>query len=725
MALAEPFSPPTVLLADALVAPCWLLANGLLVAAAWKWARALFPDDSRFEMLGHTVVLGWGGVVAVALVLNLGGVLTGPLLLGGVAGCALAALLCRRLTPSPAAGPTPPERAEAGWWYCWGVLLAFGLGHVVADGLLVFPKDWDSLAYHIPLIDQWLHARSLFAPDGRQWSSPGNNELLGLWMVAPFSGDFLIHLNNLPATLLLASAAVGLGKRLGLSPSLAHLGSLAVVCNRVVLEQLVDAENDVAAAACFVAAALYVLRSAEGGGAGSTVLGAVSLGLLAGVKFYALGYAALVGACWVLLSLAARGRRGAAGALLAGGLGMLALGGYWYIRNWVAAGSPLYPRDFFRHPDTLTLIYPDAAHTSFLGNGRPELLELYVAAIWRMTGPCQLAGFVLAPLAAAWLIASGPWLCFRGARPAEARGRLAGALLLLGSGALLAVTPFAVEDVPGTLNQLRGGYCPVRYGLCFLSLATLAALLLLQDALGPGLGRIRGRLGGAGPGRARWGLWGLALLPGLALAGAVLFQLLRPDRRLEMDLSRVDGFLIGANLLPVVLLGVLAARAWPGLRRWRAFGLGAAALLAVACCCHLLAERWHHEFARHYDLRFGGEGFRALEQDGPGAGRVCALYYRCYPFFGSRRQYRVCQPVFVFSPEWLTEYLQRQGVTVVGTHWRQRGTIFLGFEECFARHPEAFAPISETQELVLFAVDPGRLGGGSVGRHAGEGGGAR
>src|SRR5262249_43937211 len=156
----------------------------------------------------------------------------------------------------------------------------------------------DSLAYHIPLIDQWLHAGSLYAPDCTRWSSPGNNEVLGLWMVAPFSGDFLIHLNNLPPTLLLASTAVGLGTRLGLSRPLAHLGGMAVVCNLVVLKQLVDTENDVAVAACFFAAALYVVRSAEGAGAGSAVLAAVSLGLLAGVKFYALGYAVLAGACW-------------------------------------------------------------------------------------------------------------------------------------------------------------------------------------------------------------------------------------------------------------------------------------------------------------------------------------------------------------------------------------------------------------------------------------------
>jgi hypothetical protein len=692
----------------------------LLVTAAWKWARTLFPRDPWFEVLGHTIILGWGCIVAVAFALSLAGALAGPLLLTAVTGCALAALLWHRLARLAARESPSPPRTGLGWSCCWAVLLAFWLGHVVVDGLLCFPIDWDSLAYHIPLIDQWLHAGSLYAPDCARWSSPGNSEVLGLWMVAPFSGDFLVHLNNLPATLLLAGAAVGLGLRLGLSRALAHLGGMALVCNLIVLKQLVDVENDVAVAACFFAAALYIVRSAEEGGAGNAVLAAVSLGLLAGVKFYASGYAVLAGACWVLLAFATRRWRGAAVALLAGLAGAAAFGGYWYIRNLVVTGSPLYPKDFFRHPDLLAMIYPDSASTSFLGNNRPELLGLYLEAIWKMTGPCQLFGFVLAPLAAIWLVASGLWLCFRRAGPAQARARLALALLLCGSGVLLAITPFAVEDVPGTLNQVRWGYCPVRYGLCFLSLATLAALLFLQDALAPGWRWYRGL---PGLGWRRWAcraLRALLVLPYLALAGAILYQLLWPERRLEMELDRVNCFLIGGNLLLMLVVGLLVRFLWPKVKTRLAIGLVAAAVLAVAWGCDLLAERWHRGFTRHYDRLLGGGGFRALAKDNSAEVRVCALYHRCYPFFGSQRQYRVCQPEFVFSPEWLMGYFQQEGVTVVGAKWHPPWRAFQGFEECFARQPEAFTTISETHELVIFVIDRQRLRHLRVTRHAAE-----
>ena len=54
-------------------------------------------------------------------------------------------------------------------------------------------------------------------------------------------------------------------------------------------------------------------------------------------------------------------------------VGMLLFGGSWYLRNWLLTGSPLYPKEFLRHPDVLSQIYPDVARTSFFGNRNPAL----------------------------------------------------------------------------------------------------------------------------------------------------------------------------------------------------------------------------------------------------------------------------------------------------------------------------------------------------------------
>jgi len=92
---------------------------------------------------------------------------------------------------------------------------------------------------------------TLYAPDCCLWSLPGNNEVIGLWIVAPFSGDFLISLNNLPIAVLMACAAIELGGRIGLTPIVAHFTALAVVCQFVVLNQLLDASNDLGVAGLF------------------------------------------------------------------------------------------------------------------------------------------------------------------------------------------------------------------------------------------------------------------------------------------------------------------------------------------------------------------------------------------------------------------------------------------------------------------------------------------
>jgi hypothetical protein len=113
---------------------------------------------------------------------------------------------------------------------CWRWFWAFAAGafaHVVAHGLLCFPDDFDNLMYHLPLIDHWLQRGSLCAPDGANWFLPANNELLGVWLAAPFSGDFLVGLNNVPAVVLWAAALFELCRQLGLPAAWAHPITLA------------------------------------------------------------------------------------------------------------------------------------------------------------------------------------------------------------------------------------------------------------------------------------------------------------------------------------------------------------------------------------------------------------------------------------------------------------------------------------------------------------------
>lgn len=84
------------------------------------------------------------------------------------------------------------------------------LVHSVINGVLKFPTDFDSLWYHMPLIDSWLQTGSLYVPDCARWYFPGNSELLGVWATAGCSGDFLVPLSNVPVVILWGFATLAI-----------------------------------------------------------------------------------------------------------------------------------------------------------------------------------------------------------------------------------------------------------------------------------------------------------------------------------------------------------------------------------------------------------------------------------------------------------------------------------------------------------------------------------
>ncbi len=684
---------------DALVAPFWLATNLLLVGTAWKMARRLFPSDTLLQVVMHTIVLSSAIVVATATVVGGFGLLHGHVLLASGAGVSgiLRWLLPIVLPHGPESGDreacfVPRERSERCWLAVWAILVAFWIGHVVTGGLLKFPTDFDSLMYHIPLIVQWIQAHSLYAPDCMQWSLPANNELVGLWLVAPFSGDFFISLMNLPSVLLAAAATLELGRLFGLSRTLRHLAALAVVSTNPMLRQLVCAENDITVAAMFLAASSYAIRFARVGRMADLLLGAGSLGLLAGVKYYALGYAAAGWTIAVLVTCIVRGWRCALRVAVTWMLGAVALGGFWYLRNVLITGSPLYPVGTSPTNDLQGEIYPGMWQTTYLGNGSSEMLWLTVDALQKIAGPCHLLAFLFLPISLLSLGLAALRLFRRMETRADGVIVIALCVSVLLTGFVLLITPFAVEDKPGTLNHLRWGSSPVRYGTCFLSLSLLAFVWLLD--------RVHLKLVGWAPptapesrpkddsvgvenlewasatpnwvGRARrFRFWRVlarhfiaSLLPVL-FAGLIAYQLIIRITRIHVQL--LNSLLLAADVLMIVAILYLVWDGWPKWRRVVVRAGLATSLAGASIGTFHLVHWWHAGFGAHYDQLFSGSAFTRLAADFPAGMRVCVLDHRPYPFFGSARQYRVCQPAVAVSYEKLLEYLDSHGVTVVAT----------------------------------------------------------
>ncbi len=694
---------------DALAAVAWGAANLLLAAAGWRLGRRLAPEDPPTARVIHAIVFGWAAVVGVATLLGLCQALTPLTVLAGVAAVAAVALWYG--AGGAAAAPVGP--ADRAVLIGWLVLLAYWLGRVACDGLLRFPTDWDALMYHIPLVDQWLQTRSLYAPRDATWYNPGNNELMGLWAVAPFSGDFLIGLNNLPAGMLLSLGGVELARQAGAGRAYACLGGLAVVASYVVFRQLTDAENDVAAAGLFLASIYYALRHARSGGRGTLLLGAAAVGLLAGVKYYALGFGVVAGTTLVVGALLARGPRPAARAAAVGLLGALLLGGYWYLRNAWLTGTPLYPKGYNAQTDLMAQWRTGIWGSTLLGSGRPEVLPLATDAVWRMAGPCHVLAFLAAPLTAGWLVASGLGRERLGDPGRAGALRVALALALAGAGLVWGCIPFAIETTPGTLNALRGGYIPVRFGLSFLSLSVVALALLLHD-LGSGLGRLAARLVGWTKRAGRWAWPGrtVTLLPGTAFGVAAGYQFFRQATRDGLSDAPLDGLLVGVNVGVLMAIGSLCRRSWPGARRRIAVGAAVGLLTLGAVAAEQLAQRWHAEFSRFYDRLFGVTVYSRLAARDPATTSICSLNYRYYPFFGSRRQFRVARPLWVPTYDALGDYLRAHDSTVVVAilHDPFPNGRYREAHRWLAERSGLFPEIQRDWAFLICAVDRVRLG---------------
>ncbi|HUT91539.1 MAG TPA: hypothetical protein VMY37_18720 [Thermoguttaceae bacterium] len=712
---------------DAVAGVVWLVANLLLLSSAWLWSRRLFPRDGLRQTTIHVLALCWACVVANTLALGAFGILSPALLLATVCASCVVALAVLWATGGQSRSSDLLRRSarrERWWGAAWGLLGAFFVAHVIFHGVLAFPTDWDSLAYHIPLVDHWLREGTLYVPDCAFWYCPGNNEVLGLWLVAPFSGDYLIALGNLPAAILLAAAAVELATACGVSRPLCHLTGMAIVTTRPMLRQLVSAENDVAVAALFLATLVYGVRYARYRKPADVILASVTLGLLTGVKYYALGYVAVAGIGLVALLAACGRRRDALRAAAMGIAGALILGGYWYLRNACATGAPLYPMGFTESTDLWAVIRPGSHTSTLLRSGRPEVWPLVISAVATMAGPCQLAATILLPVTLTWLAVSA--LMIRDRAPSASRLRVWLLLVIALSGLVFVVTPNVVETVPGMMNMLKLQYHPVRFGLCFLSTSTVGVAIVLDDMVKaltagsrsrtgksptPKPRTIWSRLPGAQQTTSRllhngiYGLWSVGV--GYQLAYHVYHS--REHFTLDLFLLALVVFVSSAALF-------FCLKSPSACQRPLGYVVVLCAFPAAVWCCHGLAGRWHDGFARHFDSHFNVDLFTSLARLDPGSERLCVCDYRYYPFFGSRRQFEVCRPLWLPDDSYFLQYTRRQEVTLLVTRNEDSNPLrrYARVKQWITARPELFRPFHEDDKYAIVRVDRAELTAATV-----------
>jgi hypothetical protein len=207
---------------------------------------------------------------------------------------------------------------------------------------------YDTLSYHLHVPATWMHDRRIsIVPavfgDPSSGYAPANLELWFLFLMAPLRSDYLAGIGQLPLAVLAAAAVIATIRDTGSFRLTALTGALAFILIPEVWGQMPTAMTDLGFAAFLLASLPFSIRlwNATAPRRADLLTVAVAVGLAAGTKYAAATLALPFAALAVLAWLRARPldlRGGAAALALA-----LATGGFWYIRNAIVAGNPLYP----------------------------------------------------------------------------------------------------------------------------------------------------------------------------------------------------------------------------------------------------------------------------------------------------------------------------------------------------------------------------------------------
>ena len=344
---------------------------------------------------------------------------------------------------------------------------------VVANGVRY---TLDDVWYHAVVPAHWLvQGRITVAAFDYHVFFPLNSELLALWNMLPFHSDGLATLAGLYWAVLLVVAVFGLCRALGGARSTALLAAaLALSSQEVGFSALSFSASDLAGPVLLVAALAFAARSAGKTSHAARLVDAAYCGLMAGLAVgckVVFAPPAVLLLLWLALSRRRELRLGRRARLALCFAGCAALaGGYWYVRNLIVTGNPVFPAELgpFRGPfaraaqKRLRLVHWLAQAPSDLGRWW-SLLKMY----------SRWPEWLFALMAAGYLGALAAWRRLWPAGRRELRARALVALIGIQMLALYPFTPFSGTVARSTgelMTPKRYVFTPALLGIVLFSL---------------------------------------------------------------------------------------------------------------------------------------------------------------------------------------------------------------------------------------------------------------
>jgi hypothetical protein len=250
----------------------------------------------------------------------------------------------------------PGVEPEANCSLSWDALL--GLAGVLSAAsffgmrslLLAVKVVSDGPIYHLYFAARWWKAGRLCllaAPFGENAATyfPANGDLWFTWLLASWGGDRLARVGQAPFLVLAGLASFACARLLGASRSASLVATCWFVSSTPLLIYSFEPNVDTIFVAGYLLAAYFFLRAWRArGGTAALFLGALAAGGALGTKAVGVVFIPpllLLAMAGILVQPAPMHARIARALAIA--VVPLVSGGYWFIRNTILTGNPLYP----------------------------------------------------------------------------------------------------------------------------------------------------------------------------------------------------------------------------------------------------------------------------------------------------------------------------------------------------------------------------------------------
>ncbi len=531
-------------------------ANGSLLLGSYWIARYGFKQPRGLSATLATAVVFWVAcTVGLEVLGSFGALALGPMLAWGVMASVIGGIvwwLRPEVNPDPSIAATG-ERFSWDAVFSLALLLSASLVLGMKSLLLGVKVVSDGPIYHLYFAARWWKAGRLFlvaSPFGESAATyfPANGDLWFAWLMTTWGGDRLAKVGQAPFLVLASLAAYGCARRLGARRSASLVATCWFASSTPLLLFSFESNVDTIFVAGYLLAAYFLLRASQGAGdTAAYCLGALAAGEALGTKAVGIVFVppvlALAVVAVLVQAVSARTKILRTFVIL---IAALVSGGFWYIRNAVLTGNPLYPLE-------VRLLGHSVLHGWYLPEAMTNSPYYLPFAEWRALVDILLA--VMDPrLAPVWIAALVLGWAIKSPRTDGARSRIAIFAIM----AVLNVVFYWVF-IPYRTQQ--------RFMLQALGLAAVPLAITLD--------------------RSRWLRRAAALLLAIHLLTPQGWPFARSDGALPWDLTPLIPNAMGD---PVLLFSRIGRALQPdGLKR---SPLGLALLIGIILCALLMVGGW-------------------------------------------------------------------------------------------------------------------------------------